>query len=195
MSTFKKDELMLWLKVSVLVFFAHTIAIGLLNDWQIFSFYEKEFVLFKNTGFPQKVSVNLYPRILDTVFMPSYMFLFLLTLIEYGSKHKVMLGVLISSLLAIPFFGITLGIVFGPLGMMFGFMAGILYGFIFGSAFENVFGGPLWGGVFSAMAPFVGFIVGILYDPIIGFMFALTLMPIIIFVFAFLLWRLKRLLS
>lgn len=82
MKTFTKREWASWSRWSILVLIVHTMIIGLINDWNIFSVYQKDFYLFKFKSMFSDVPISGYitfhPRIFDVLLFPIFCLLFLL---------------------------------------------------------------------------------------------------------------------
>lgn len=132
MSSLTKRELTSWIRWSVLVFLIHTIAIGLINDWNIFYLYDKKFILISNTkdidwGIYNTIHFpNWYPKVIDCLKLPIYSLAFII------ARKKA------SRLKNYSMFGIGSGIVIGLIlnffcvGIIDKILLGTMIGFILG---------------------------------------------------------------
>ena len=137
MKALSKREWTSWFRWSVLIFVIHATILGLVYDWNIFSFYEKSIILFKSAedvifDLPQVwVIQNYIPRIFDATLLPIFSLFFLL-LYKKVKNNKELISGLVFGLV----FGLGVGLVSGLVsglgfGLGFGLVVGLVVGLVF----------------------------------------------------------------
>jgi hypothetical protein len=181
MKTLTKREWTSWFRISILVVVIHTIILGLLNDWNIFSSYEKTIMLFKDNkdvlfNLPQTVRFEqYYPKIFDILTIPLFS-LFLLFLVKKSrkdEKENIVFGLILGLVFGLGA-GLDSGLGFGLiLGLVFGLGAGLVLGLVFGLILGLVFGLGAGLGAGLASGLVFGLVLGLIFGLILGLVFGL----------------------
>jgi len=186
MKALTKRQWTSWLRWSLLAFVIHAVILGLLYGWNLFSFYERDIILFKDVytywwGLPQAWCFeSFYPRIFEALMIPIFS-LFSLFAFNKAKDNKDKEDSIYASITGF-IFGVALGLFFE---LKFGLVSGLVFGLICGIIFVLFYYRLVFGLIFAIS---FGLISAISFGLAFGLVsvFALELIFLITLVFKFL---------